>query len=170
MSVLRITKHGEAVLKKISPPVDYQAIKKDLPGLLKDMWETMYAVKGVGLAAPQIGLNIRLAIIDVKPEDKPQQLVLINPEILSKDGTLDEEEGCLSIPGLYSKVKRAEKVRIRALDAKGKPYEMTGHGLLARAFQHEIDHLDGKLFIDHLSLVERLRVARVLKELKPRWT
>jgi len=170
VGILRVTKHGEAVLKRVSPAVDFDAVKKDLPALLKDMWETMYAVKGVGLAAPQIGLNMRLAIIDVKPNDKPQQLVLINPQIISKEGALDEEEGCLSIPGLYSKVKRAAKVRIRALDAKGKPYEMSGQGLLARAFQHEIDHLDGKLFIDHLSLVERLRVARVLKELKPRWT
>lgn len=170
MAILRITKHGEAVLKKLSPAVEYDAVKKDLPSLLKDMWETMYAVKGVGLAAPQIGLNMRLAIIDVRPDDKPQQLVLINPQIISKEGSLDEEEGCLSIPGLYSRVKRYAKVRIRAFDAKGKPYEMTGQGLLARAFQHEIDHLDGKLFIDHLSLVERLRVARVLKELKPRWT
>jgi peptide deformylase len=170
MAILRITKHGEPVLKKVCAPVDYAAMKKDLPALLRNMWETMYAVKGVGLAAPQIGLNIRLSVIDVRPGEKPQPLVLINPEIISQEGTLEEEEGCLSLPGLYSKVQRFSKVRIRALNAQGKPYEMTGHGLLARAFQHEIDHLDGKLFIDHLSLVERLRVARILKELKLRWT
>lgn len=170
MPILRITKHGEPALKKACQPVDHAAIKKELPGLLRDMWDTMYSVKGVGLAAPQVGLNIRLAVIDVHPNEKPQPLVLINPEMLSKEGSLEEEEGCLSIPGLYSKVRRYAKVRIRALDARGRPYEMTGHGLLARAFQHEIDHLDGKLFIDCLSLVERLRVARVLKELKPRWT
>jgi peptide deformylase len=170
MAILRITKHGEPVLKKVCSPVDYAAMKKELPALLRSMWETMYAVKGVGLAAPQIGLNIRMSVIDVRPNEKPQPLVLINPEILTKEGTLEEEEGCLSLPGLYAKVKRHSKVRIRALNAQGKPYEMTGHGLLARAFQHEIDHLDGKLFIDHLSLVERLRVARILKELKLRWT
>ena len=170
MAILRITKHGEPVLKRACLPVDYAAMRKELPALLRSMWETMYAVKGVGLAAPQIGLNIRMSVIDVRPNEKPQPLVLINPEILSKEGTLEEEEGCLSLPGLYAKVKRNSKVRIRALNAQGKPYEMTGHGLLARAFQHEIDHLDGKLFIDHLSLVERLRVARILKELKLRWT
>ncbi len=170
MAIMRITKHGEQVLKKVSNPVDYAAIKKDLPVLLRNMWETMYAAKGVGLAAPQIGLNVRISVIDVRPDEKPQPLVLINPEIISKEGSIEEEEGCLSVPGLYSKIKRYSKVKIRALNAQGKPYEMSGQGLLARAFQHEIDHLDGKLFIDHLSLVERLRVARILKDLKLRWT
>src|SRR5271167_73704 len=101
MAILRITKHGEPVLKKVSQPADYAAMKKELPGLLRNMWETMYSVKGVGLAAPQIGLNIRLSVIDVRPDEKPQQLVLINPEIISKEGGVEEEEGCLSIPGLY---------------------------------------------------------------------
>ncbi|MBI3550733.1 MAG: peptide deformylase [Elusimicrobia bacterium] len=170
MATLRITKHGEDVLKRVSEPVDFDKLKKKLPGLLKDMWATMYGVNGVGLAAPQIGLNIRLAIIDVRPDQKPQRLVLINPEIVSKEGGIDEEEGCLSVPGLYAKVKRYARVRIRATDHHGKPYEMSGEGLLARAFQHEIDHLDGKLFIDHLSLTERLRVARILKDLRLNWT
>lgn len=170
MSILRITKHGETVLKKPSPPVDFKAIEKELPGLLRDMWATMYAAHGVGLAAPQIGLSLRMAIIDVKPEGQSKQLVLINPKILSMEGSLDEEEGCLSIPGLYSKLRRCSKVTIEALDEEGKRYEATGEGLLARAFQHEIDHLDGKLFIDHLGLAHRLKVARILKDLKKTWS
>ncbi len=169
MAILRITKHGETVLKKPSPEVDFEMIKGDLPGLLKDMWATMYAAHGVGLAAPQIGLNLRIAVIDVKPEGKSQQMVLINPKIKNLDGAQEEEEGCLSIPGLYSKLKRSAKASITALDENGKPYEASGEGLLARAFQHEIDHLDGKLFIDHLGLAQRLKVARILKDLKKTW-
>jgi peptide deformylase len=166
----RITKHGEDVLKKKTALVDLDAMRKDLPKLLKDMWETMYAANGVGLAAPQVGLSLRLAVIDVKPEGKSERLVLINPEIVSREGAVVEEEGCLSIPGLYVKTKRHAKVRVRALDADGKPWERTGTGLLARAFEHEVDHLDGKLFIDHLDLVRRLKVAAVLKDLKKTWT
>lgn len=169
MPILRITKHGETVLKKVSPPVDYDAIKKDLPKLLKDMWATMYSVKGVGLAAPQIGINIRLAIIDVRPEGKRSQLVLINPEIVSRSGSLYEEEGCLSLPGLYAHITRHSEARIKALDADGNPYEMSGEGLLARAFQHEIDHLDGKLFIDHLDFNNKLKVMGILKDLRKSW-
>ena len=170
MSLRRITKHGESVLKKKSEAVDLRAVRKDLAGLLDDMWETMYAANGVGLAAPQIGLSLRLAVIDVKPEGKSERLVLVNPEILERDGAVTEEEGCLSVPGLYTPVKRHRKVRVRALDENGKPWERTGTGLLARAFEHEVDHLDGKLFLDHLDLVRRLKVAVVLKTLKQTWT
>lgn len=170
MSVLRITKHGEAVLKKPSAPVDYEAMKAELPGLLKDMWDTMYSVRGVGLAAPQIGLNIRLAVIDVRPDDKPQRLVLINPQIVSLGGELKDEEGCLSLPGLYCKVKRAARARVRATDENGRTYELGGEGLLARAFQHEVDHLDGKLFIDHLDFTERLKINPILADLRKKWT
>lgn len=165
----RITKHGEAVLKKVSAAVDLPSFKKELPKLLADMWETMYAVNGVGLAAPQVGLNIRLAVIDVRPDGKSERLVLVNPEILSREGEVTEEEGCLSVPGLYAKVKRHQKVRVRAFDENGEPWERTGTGLLARAFEHEVDHLDGKLFLDHLDLVKRLKVAVVLKDLKKDW-
>lgn len=170
MSVLRITKHGEPVLRKAAAPCDYGAIKKDLPRLLRDMWATMHSVNGVGLAAPQVGLSLRLAIIDVRPEGKRSPLVLINPEIVSLEGGVHEEEGCLSLPGLYSKITRAARARIRALDARGEPFEMEGTGLLARAFQHETDHLDGKLFIDHLSFEARLRVQGILKDLKKNWS
>jgi peptide deformylase len=170
MPVLRITKHGETVLKKVSAPVDYEAIREELPKLLKDMWATMYSVRGVGLAAPQIGLNIRLSVIDVKPDGKSHKLVLINPEILKLEGTVNDEEGCLSVPGVYSKLVRAARATIRAWDEHGKPYEMTGEGLLARAFQHEIDHLDGKLFVDRLEFTHKLRVMSVIKDLKPTWS
>ncbi|MDE2291619.1 MAG: peptide deformylase [Elusimicrobia bacterium] len=169
MGVRRITKHGETVLKRASAPVDVAKLGPELPKLLADMWETMAAANGVGLAAPQVGLNIRLAVIDVKPEGQSERLVLINPEILEREGDVVEEEGCLSVPGLYARVRRHRKVRLRALDAQGKPWERTATGLLARAFEHEVDHLDGKLFLDHLDLVRRLKVAAVLKDLKKTW-
>ena len=170
MALRRITKHGEAVLKKLSAPVDYEAIKPELPQLLKDMWATMHSVRGVGLAAPQVGINIRLAVIDVKPEGKSQRLVLINPEIVSTEGAQRDEEGCLSVPGVYAKLERAARVTVRATGADGQLWEMTGEGLLARAFQHEIDHLDGKLFVDRLDFVEKLKVMSIIKDLKPSWT
>jgi peptide deformylase len=165
----RITKHGEEVLKKPSMPIDYAAFKDELPALLKDMWETMRRANGVGLAAPQIGLNHRIAVIDVKPEGRSQRFVLINPEIISREGDIIEEEGCLSVPGLYAKVKRHRKVRLRALDENGESWEHTGTGLLARAFEHEVDHLDGRLFLHHLSVAERLKIAPVLQNLKKDW-
>jgi peptide deformylase len=167
--ILRVWKHGEPVLKKKTPPIEFDAFKKDLPKILRNMWDTMYAANGVGLAAPQIGLPLRMSVIDVKVEEKSAPLVLINPEIVSVDGSVLAEEGCLSVPGLYAKIKRYAKVRIRALDAHGEVWERTGTGMLARAFQHEVDHLNGKLFLDHLSLVERLRIAPVLRELKKTW-
>ena len=169
MPVLRITKHGERVLKTPCPPVDYEKLAPELPALLKDMWATMNAARGVGLAAPQIGLNLRVAVIDVRPEGKSQRLVLINPEIVSMEGEQKDEEGCLSIPGVYAKLKRAAKVRVRALGEDGKPWEMTGEGLLARAFQHETDHLDGKLYVDRLPFEERLKVLDVIKTAKVSW-
>jgi len=170
MPVLRITKHGERVLKTACPPVDYAALAPELPKLLKDMWATMNAARGVGLAAPQIDRNLRLAVIDVRPEGRSQRLVLINPEILSAEGEQNDEEGCLSVPGVYAKLKRFAKVRVRALGEDGKPWEMTGTGLLARAFQHEIDHLDGKLYVDRLPFEERLKVLDVIKGAKPGWS
>jgi peptide deformylase len=169
MPVLRITKHGERVLKTACAPVDYGALAPELPKLLKDMWATMAAARGVGLAAPQVGLSLRLAVIDVKPEGKSQRLVLINPEIVSAAGEQKDEEGCLSIPGVYAKLQRFGRVRVRALGADGKPWELTGEGLLARAFQHEIDHLDGKLYVDRLPFEEKLKVLDVIKGAKPGW-
>jgi len=169
MPIRRVTKHVERVLKTPCPPVDYEAVRAELPALLKDMWATMNAARGVGLAAPQVGLSLRLAVIDVKPEGKSQRLVLINPEVVSLEGEQKEEEGCLSIPGVYAKLARAARVRVRALGADGRPWELTGTGLLARAFQHEIDHLDGKLYVDRLPFEDRLKVLDVVKGVKPSW-
>ncbi len=169
MPIRRITKHGEKVLKSTCLPLDYEAWKSELPALLKDMWATMGAARGVGLAAPQIGLSLRVAVIDVKPEGKAQRIVLINPEILSLEGELNDEEGCLSLPGVYAKLRRHARARVRALDENGKTRELTGEGLLARAFQHEIDHLDGKLYVDRLPFEDRLKVLDVIKTAKPGW-
>jgi len=169
MPVRRVTKHGERVLKTPCPPLDYEAIKSELPALLKDMWSTMNAARGVGLAAPQIGLTLRLAVIDIRPEGKSQRFVLINPEIVSRDGEQREEEGCLSIPGIYSPLSRAARVRVRALGADGVAWEHSAEGLLARAFQHEIDHLDGKLYVDRLDFEHKLKVLDAIKDAKPRW-
>jgi peptide deformylase len=170
MAVLRVTKHGERVLKTPCPPVDFGAIKAELPALLKDMWATMYAARGVGLAAPQIGVSLRVAVIDCRPEGKPQKLVLVNPEIVALSGEVREEEGCLSIPGIYAKLKRGARARVRALDENGEPWEMEAGGLLGRAFQHETDHLDGKLFIDRLDFESRLKALDAIKDAKPGWT
>lgn len=169
MGVLRITKHGEKVLRRGCEPVELGSCREKLPRLLKDMWDTMHAAHGVGLAAPQIGLNLRLAVIDIKPEGKPRPIVLINPELVEKTGELEEEEGCLSIPGLYAKVRRFKRVKARALNQHGIPIEVTGEGLLARALQHEIDHLNGKLFIDHLPLLRRLKVQSLIRQIKKNW-
>ena len=169
MPVLRITKHGEKVLKTACPPAVYEELSPRLPELLRDMWATMRAARGVGLAAPQVGLSLRLAVIDVKPDGKSDPLVLINPEIIMQEGQLKDEEGCLSVPGVYSKLQRFAKVRVRALGADGVVWERTGEGLLARAFQHEIDHLDGKLYVDRLPFEERLRVLDVIKDVRTGW-
>lgn len=169
MGVLRITKHGEKILRKRSEPLDLSSFREKLPRLLKDMWDTMHAAHGVGLAANQIGMNLRVAVIDIKPEGKPQPLVLINPEIVAHEGEVEEEEGCLSLPGLYAKVKRFRKVKARALNQHGIPIEIAGEGLLARALQHETDHLNGKLFIDHLPLLRRLKVQSLIQKIKKNW-
>ncbi len=170
MSILRITKHGEPVLKKVCPLVPYADLRPELPRLLKNMWSTMYSAKGVGLAAPQIGLNLRLSVVDVRPEGKPRRLVLLNPEIVSGEGVMVEDEGCLSVPGVFARVKRFARVRLRAVDAHGEPFELEATGLLAKAFQHEVDHLDGKLFIDRLPFTEKLRVLSLIKDLRRDWT
>lgn len=125
-----------------------------LQTLIDDMFETMYSVHGVGLAAPQIGINLQLSVIDIIG-DKKQQLVLINP-VVTPIGPLKEfKEGCLSVPGSYNTLKRASRVRLNALDRHGKPYEMEAEDLLGECFQHEVDHLHGKLYIDYLSPIKR---------------
>ncbi len=160
-----ITKYGEAVLEQAAKPIE--KFDEELQKLCGDMFESMYALQGVGLAAPQIGLGIRLAVIDVSSGKNPEaRLVLANPEIIHLEGEQREEEGCLSLPGFRGNVIRPQYVTVRAQDATGKTYEMRGEGLLARAFCHEIDHLDGVLFIQHLSMLRRDLIKRKIRKLR----
>lgn len=138
----------------------------ELHKLLADMFESMYAAKGVGLAAPQIGISKRIAVIDISVgDDAEQKIVMINPEIIFKEGAELNEEGCLSLPGFREDVIRATKCTVRAQDAMGKRFEQTGEGLLARAMQHETDHLNGKLYISHLSALKRDLIRRKVRKL-----
>ena len=146
------------------PGKEVEKFDDELHRLIDDMSETMYAAPGVGLAAPQIGVSKRLFIIDVATgDDEPSDLrVFINPEILETEGDTTFSEGCLSFPGLHEDIDRAERVRVRALDQNGEAFELEADGLLAIAIQHENDHLDGKLMIDHLSVLRRRMVHRAM--------
>ena len=138
----------------------------ELKTLVKDMFESMYAAHGVGLAAPQIGLSKRLAVIDITfKEDPDAKLVLVNPEIIRTEGKMSQSEGCLSIPDFREPVSRAKKVTVRAQDVNGKWFEKTGEELLARAFLHETDHLNGKLYISHISALKRDLMKRKIRKL-----
>lgn len=167
MAVLRITKYPEKILKTKSDKV--ASWSKELTRLIKDMFDTMYAVNGVGLAANQIGLALRLAVIDVRPNNKNSRLVLINPKIIELDGKMTDTEGCLSLPGLFKKVARAQKVKVLAYNEKGIPWEIKASGLLARALQHEIDHLDGKVFVERLPFMQKMHVQKEMKKYQTIW-
>ncbi len=170
MAIRRICKYGEKVLEKKTKKVNFEELKKSLPALLTDMYDTMDAVGGIGLAANQIGLDLRLAAIKIKREDEePLSIVIINPEIVERSGSLYEEEGCLSFPGLFARLRRAAKVKVRAINEKGLPIEINAEGLFAKALQHELDHLDGILFITRLPLMSRLKLKPALLKLKARW-
>ena len=159
-----IVKFGDPVLEKAAEPVT--VFDDQLKKLVEDMFESMYAAHGVGLAAPQIGISKRLAVIDVTFKDDPDaQLVLANPEIIHTEGKHRQNEGCLSIPEFREPVTRAQKVTIRAQDVDGKWYEHTGEDLLARAFLHETDHLNGKLYISHISALKRDLIKRRIRKL-----
>ena len=136
-----------------------------LQRLIDDMFETMYAAPGVGLAATQVGVMLRLAVMDCAPKDAPpERVVLINPEVFDTADRIDMEEGCLSVPDTNEKIPRFNRLRMRALDREGKPFEIEAEGLLAQAIQHEIDHLDGKLYIDYLSSLKRERINKKLRK------
>lgn len=161
-----IVKFGDPVLEKQAETIT-EFDTPELNKLIDDMFESMYAAHGVGLAAPQIGISKRIAVIDVTfKEDPNAKLVLINPEIINVEGKVSESEGCLSIPEFRENVTRAKKVRVRAQDAKGKFWEKTGEELLARAFQHEIDHLHGKLYIHRISALKRDLMKRKIRKLE----
>jgi peptide deformylase len=160
-----IVKYGAAVLESPAKPVE--KFDEELRKLCDDMFESMYAANGVGLAAPQIGISRRLAVIDVTVGKNPEaRLVLANPEIIQAEGEQREEEGCLSVPGFRGNVARPQYATVRAQDAEGKFFEMNGEGLLSRAFCHEIDHLDGILFLKHLSLLKRDLIRRRIRKLQ----
>ena len=159
-----IVKFGDPVLEKAAEPVT--VFDDQLKDLVEDMFESMYAAHGVGLAAPQIGISKRLAVIDITFKDDPDAtLVLANPEIIRTEGKHRQNEGCLSIPEFREPVTRAQKVTIRAQDIDGKWYEKTGEDLLARAFLHETDHLNGKLYISHISALKRDLIKRKIRKL-----
>jgi peptide deformylase len=162
--IRRIVKYGEPVLETPAQPV--KEFGPELETLVADMFESMYANKGVGLAAPQVGVSQRVAIVDVSAGEDPEKpFVLVNPEIVHKAGSQRGEEGCLSIPGFREEVTRANHVRIKAQNVKGEWFEMEGTELVARAILHERDHLDGILFLQHLSPLKRELIKRKIKKL-----
>lgn len=173
MARLRITKYGEDILRQKLKPVNFETLKPILPKLLEDMEETCLAVHGVGLAANQIGLDYRLALIlipESEEEDAPlKRYVIINPEIISMRGEQVEEEGCLSLPGLWAEVKRATDVTLKYIDENGQEQVKRARGLLAKAFQHEVDHLDGKMFVDLVDPKLKPEVKKAIKKLRPKW-
>lgn len=163
MAILNILHFPDPRLTTRAAPVD--RVDDTIRKLVDDMFETMYEAPGIGLAATQVDVHQRVIVIDVS-EDKDQPLVLINPELLARDGVEEMEEGCLSVPGIYEKVERADHVRIRALGRDGNEFEMEAEGLLAVCIQHEMDHLEGKLFVDYLSQMKRQRIRKKLEKLR----
>ena len=161
MAKLTILEFPDPRLRKQAVPVD--VVDDELRTLVDDMLETMYAAPGIGLAATQVDVHRRLLVADVS-SDKSEPHVFINPEILEKDGVTVTEEGCLSVPGYYEEVKRADHIRVRYLDREGQECEGEFEGLLAVCIQHEIDHLDGRLFVDYLSEAKRSRIRKKLKK------
>lgn len=161
MACLEILHFPDPRLRQRARPV--VAVDAALVRTLDDMFETMYAAPGIGLAATQVGIPLQMAVVDVS-EEKNERRVFINPELISREGSCDSEEGCLSVPGYYDTVARAEKVTVRALDREGNPFRLEAEGLLAICIQHEIDHLNGRLFIDYLSDLKRRRVRRQLEK------
>ncbi|OOZ41254.1 peptide deformylase [Solemya pervernicosa gill symbiont] len=161
MAKLEILRFPDPRLRNKAKPLT--EVDDGVRQIVADMFETMYEAPGIGLAATQVNIDKRIVVIDVS-EDKDNPLVLINPEILELEGVEEMEEGCLSVPGTYELVQRAERVKMRALDREGESYELSAEGLLAVCIQHEIDHLDGKLFVDYLSQMKRQRIRKRLEK------
>ena len=165
MALLTILHHPDPRLRQKAKPVT--RFDATLQRLIDDMFETMHAAPGVGLAATQVGIALRVAVMDCsRDEKKSESYVMINPEILEQTDAEDVEEGCLSVPGVGDKLKRYRKAKVRALDRNGQSYELEAEGLLAQCIQHEVDHLDGKLYIDRLSAIKRERLLKRQKEAK----
>ncbi len=165
VKIYPIVKYGDPILEKPGAPI--KKFDAELEQLVEDMFASMYAAQGVGLAAPQIGSSLRLTVIDVTGGKNPEaKIILANPEIIHAEGEVREEEGCLSIPGFRGYVIRPQFVTVKAQNAKGESYEIRGENLLARAFCHEIDHLNGVLFLQHLSMLKRDLIKRKIKKLR----
>jgi len=159
-----ILRYGDTVLHEKARPVD--AVTSDIERLIDDMVETMYAAPGVGLAAPQVGVPLRVFVVDISVgRDATGLIVMVNPEIVERDGVQLEEEGCLSVPGFNATVVRPSRVVVKGLDRSGAEHQHEGSGLLARAFQHEMDHLDGTLFVDRLRGIKRDLIVRKIRKL-----
>ncbi|KPK57650.1 MAG: peptide deformylase [Gammaproteobacteria bacterium SG8_31] len=161
MAILEILEYPDQRLRTRAQPVE--RVDDELRQLARDMLETMYAAPGIGLAATQVNVHKRVLVADVS-EDRSSPHVLINPEIIEKDGVQVAEEGCLSVPGIYDAVERAEHIRVRSLDLDGQPFELEADGILAVCIQHEMDHLEGKLFVDYLSDLKRQRIRKKLEK------
>lgn len=161
MKQLEILEFPDPRLRRRAEPV--AQVDDELRETIDAMFETMYAAPGIGLAATQVNVTRRFMVIDVS-ENKDEQLVFINPEIVWSDGHQIMEEGCLSVPGIFAEVERAERIRVKAMDRDGEAFEMDADGLLATCIQHEIDHLDGKLFVDYLTPLKRQKVKRLLEK------
>jgi len=161
MSRLTILEFPDPRLRRVAKPVE--EVTESERRLAADMLETMYESRGIGLAATQVNQGVRVVVMDLS-DDRSEARVFINPEIIEREGSQKCEEGCLSVPGVYAEVKRAERVKVRALDAEGQPFELEADGLLAVCIQHEIDHLDGKVFVDYLSPLKRRMVEKRLKK------
>jgi peptide deformylase len=162
MALLPILRYPDERLHKVAKPLGLEEFDATLQQLIDDMAETMYQAPGIGLAATQVDVHKRLVVIDIS-ESRDQLQVFINPKIIDSQGQCLWEEGCLSVPGIYEAVDRAEKITVQALDRQGKPFELTADGLLGICIQHEIDHLDGKIFVEKLS---RLKLNRIIAKLK----
>lgn len=162
MALLQVLHFPDERLRTVAAPV--AEVTSEIQRIVEDMFETMYAEEGIGLAATQVDIHQRIIVIDVS-ENRDEQLVLINPELLTKEGETGIEEGCLSLPEQRALVPRAEKVKIRALNREGVPFELEADGLLAICIQHEMDHLMGKLFVDYLSPLKRQRIRQKLEKL-----
>jgi peptide deformylase len=163
--IRRILKHGEPVLHERAREIS--EFTPELQTLIDDMIETMYGAPGIGLAAPQVGVSLRLFVADTSAGRAASDLVvMINPEFVERDGVQTEDEGCLSVPGFNATVVRPARAVIKGLDRRGQPQQLTGEGLLARVFQHEIDHLDGTLFVDRLRGIKRDLIVRRIQKLR----
>ncbi|PVZ68177.1 peptide deformylase [Pelagibaculum spongiae] len=162
MAKLNILHYPDARLRTVAKPV--KTVNDEIRQLVDDMFETMYDAPGIGLAASQVDQHIRLMVIDIS-EDKSEPLVFINPEILETRGIEEMDEGCLSVPGYYETVQRADWVKVRALDRNGEEFTIETGDMLAVCIQHEIDHLDGKLFVDYLSRLKQSRIRKKLEKL-----